>query len=133
MNNREEVDTLLRRLFHGGRLRRMPKKQEDADVIMSLSLLGLDAEGLFEESEINVHLSAWLDDIGSDTGLDYVTLRRYLVDHGFLRRASDGAIYRIRPERIDAVLSRDARDLDPKKVFAEVQFTRNERKQQFLK
>lgn len=132
MNTVEDVIVLLRRLFHGGRLRRMPKKQQEADVIMALSLLGLDPGVFLEETDINVHLSAWLDDISSDAGLDYVTLRRYLVDCGFLRRATDGAIYRICPERIDAVLPPGARDINPKQVFAEVQTARDQRKQQFL-
>lgn len=113
-------------------MQRLPKKREEADVLMSLSLSGLDASVFYDETDINRHLSAWLNIIVSENGLlDYVTLRRSLVDCGFLRRASDGAVYRVVSERVDGVLSSDARRVDPKWVFAEVESDRNERRARF--
>ena len=100
--------------------------------MMALSLVDLDADRFFNESEINVHLSAWLDVIGCTDGVsDYVTLRRALVDSGFLRRASDGAVYRVIPERIDEVLSPAAKTVDPKQIFAEVDSARAERRKTY--
>ena len=131
MVDAKTVDDYLRRLFHGGVIRRMPRNPPDADMIMALSLVDLDPAGIFGESEINVHLSAWLDDIASETGLDYVTLRRFLVDGGFLRRASDGVVYRIVAERIDEVLSPEAKTIDPKKILSEVRSARDERRRMF--
>ena len=110
----------------------MPKKIEDAEIIMSLSLAGLDPQGIFDESEINVQLSAWLDGITAEnTAADYVALRRDLVDHDFLRRATDGAIYRINGARIQETLSETARDVNPRVVFAEVQLERRQRRTAF--
>ncbi|MDA1077227.1 MAG: DUF2087 domain-containing protein [Proteobacteria bacterium] len=131
MIDKDAVVALLRRIFHGGQLRRLPKKREDADVLMALSLSGLDRDGIFDETQINVHLSAWLDDISTQDSLDYVTLRRDLVDSGFLRRASDGFVYRIQPDRIREVLSSEACAVDPKEIFAEVQSARDQRRRSF--
>ncbi len=131
MIEQDAVIEILRRLFHGGVMRRLPKKRGDAEVVMALSLIGLTRDGIFDESEINIHLSRWLEDIASSTGFDYVTLRRYLVDYGFLRRASDGVVYRIQTERIDEVISPGSKSIEPKSIFDEVQAAREERRRQF--
>ncbi len=131
MFDHETVESFLRRLFHGGPIRRMPRKKEDADVLMALALVALDSERSYDESDINAHLSAWLEDIASEVDLDHVTLRRFLVDAGFLRRASDGVIYRVEAERIDRVLSPEAKAVDPKAIHAEILFAREERARSF--
>lgn len=113
-------------------MRRLPKKREDADVLLALSLAGLDADGIYDESDINLHLSSWLAGISDQGGsADYVTLRRSLVDFGFLRRASDGFVYRVRGERIDEVLSIPAQTVDATKIFAEVTQERMQRRGSF--
>jgi len=128
----KQVISLLRRLFNGGPMRRLPKKRDDADVLLAMSLVGLDAQGIFDESDINLHLSNWLAGISDPTGsADYVTLRRALVDFGFLRRATDGLIYRIRVERIDETLTEDAKGVDPEQVFAMVAEERNSRRSSY--
>lgn len=132
MKDRDEVIKILRRAFNGGVMRRLPKKRSDAQVLMALAMVGFDPNTFYDETEVNRQLLVWLDVIGSDDGVaDYVTLRRELVDFGFLRRASDGAVYRVVPERIDAVLAPGAKGVDPKRLFAEVQIERRERRNQF--
>ncbi len=132
MKDAQEATKILQRTFKGGPMRRIPKKREDADVLLSLSLVGLDPEGIFDEQDINLHLSSWLAEISADTGsADYVTWRRQLVDFGYLRRASDGQIYRIRGEYIDAVLSEPAKRVDAAQVFAAVSTERANRRRSF--
>ena len=76
--------------------------------------------------------ASWLARLSqSHGGVDHVTWRRALVDFGYLRRATDGAIYVIRGERIDAELSADARAVDPAAVFAEVTHRQDERRSRF--
>lgn len=128
---RATIISLLRRVFKGGILQRLPKKRQDAEVFLALSLVRLDPASFYEESEINVHLSAFLDIIASQEGSsDHITLRRYLVDFGFLRRSTDGAVYLISSERIDEVLPRNARDIDPKALFREVEMERLRRRRE---
>jgi hypothetical protein len=98
---------------------------------LALSLLGLDPAAFYEKSEINVHLSAFLDIIASQEGSsDHITLRRHLVDFSFLRRATDGAVYLISAERIDEVLPRNARDIDAKALFRGVAVERLRRRRE---
>jgi len=125
---------LLRRTFRGGALLRLPKKQAHADVFLALSVVGLDPEVFYEEPEINLHLAAFLNTIASQDGFsDHVSFRRYLVDFGFLRRATDGAIYRLCPERIAEVLPPSASDIDPFDIFNEVELEKLQRREKFKK
>ena len=132
MQEPEAVIHLLRRVFRGGVMRRLPRKRKDAEVVIALAIVGLAPDAFHDESEVDAHLSAWLHIIGGNDGdLDHVTLRRSLVDYGFLRRASDGVVYRVVPERTDAVLSPGAQLVDPKRVFFEVQAEQHERRERF--
>lgn len=128
MQTPEEVTRVLRRAFNAGPIRRLPRKRADAEVLLALSVAGLQADVFYDEADINVHLSGWLAVIADDSGnADYITLRRRLVDLGFLRRASDGAVYRLVPERIEIVLSPAARAIDPQRVFTDTQSERMQR------
>ena len=60
MMDHEEVLRLLRRLFKGGPMARLPKKQRESEVVMALSIVGLDPDGFYDEADINLHLSGWL-------------------------------------------------------------------------
>ncbi len=129
MRTLAEVTDVLKRALNSGPIRRLPRKQADAEVLLALSVVHLSADAFYAEAEINLHLSQWLAVIAaSDGAADYITLRRRLVDLGFLRRADDGAIYRLVPERIDRVLAAQARTIDPDQVFIELEKERGERK-----
>jgi hypothetical protein len=132
MMDHDEIVDLLHRTFRAGLLRRLPKKQAHADVFMALSVIALDPETFFDETEINLHLSAFLNGIASQDGFsDYVSFRRYLVDLGFLRRATDGAIYRLCPERIAEVLPPTATDIDPTEIYNSVELEKLARREKF--
>ena len=132
MMNHAEIVDLLHRTFRAGFLQRLPKRQAHADIFMALSVVALDPEAFFDETEINLHLSAFLNGIASQDGFsDYVSFRRYLVDFGFLRRASDGAIYRLCPERIAEVLPSTARDIEPTAIFITVEMEKLARREKF--
>ena len=63
--NRAEIVDLLHRTFRAGVLQRLPKRQAHADIFMALSVVALDPEAFFDETEINLHLSAFLNGIAS--------------------------------------------------------------------
>jgi hypothetical protein len=67
-------------------LRRWPKKQKEKLVILDRIARLFDPEKSYPEREVNAILSALSE--------DYVTLRRYLVDYGLLRRQPGGGNYR---------------------------------------
>lgn len=79
-------ETMLSRYFDtAGRLSVMPAKQSRQRIVLDL-IAGRFVPGVrYAEPEINRELMAIYD--------DYVSLRRALVDHGFLDRA-DGRYWR---------------------------------------
>lgn len=68
-----------------GRLDRMPKKEKHKIIVMIQVLKRLAAGRRYTNRE--------MDEILSEASDDHVTLRRYLVDYGFLDRTPDGREY----------------------------------------
>ena len=91
--------------YFGADLAYHMQKAEEADALMALALCQLDVDGLFDESDINLHLSRWLDGIAEEnSSADYVTVRRAMVDVRFLRRCVQTICkhYHIRTHRLCA-------------------------------
>ena len=72
-----------------------PRKRRDQHVLLKSIVLTLDRERDYTEREIGDKLAFWLVDICSAIDLDHVTLRRLLVDTGYLVRQADGSQYRV--------------------------------------
>jgi hypothetical protein len=49
----------------------------------------------FTEKEINEKLETWVKDVGGIKIMDRVTLRRRLIDMGYLTRKTDGSNYQV--------------------------------------
>lgn len=128
--DRDKAENVLRRLFGPGRLRRLPKKADDTQLILALAISDLDPTTLHAEHDINVHLSAWLDGIASRS-LDYVTLRRYLVDYGFLIRERSGAWYRLMESRVSETVDVEARTIKVHEIFDDVRRERDARRRAY--
>jgi hypothetical protein len=79
----EEEEAVLRNYFRGGRLRELPARQSKRRIVLTRLALEFDAGVRYPEREVNEVLRRFHD--------DYATLRRYLVDEGFLSRQK--AIY----------------------------------------
>ena len=54
----------------------------------------LDAEAGYSEKEVNERLKSWLSRCQS-FNIDHVSLRRRLVEEGYLVRNADGSCYRV--------------------------------------
>ena len=81
----KEKSDILRKYMPDARLIRFPKKEKEKLVILQKLAQGLNAERKYSEGEINRHIAGFFD--------DYVTLRRYLVEYGFLDRSPGGKSY----------------------------------------
>lgn len=117
----------LKRLLANGRLTSLPKRPADQELLVALAAAQIDAHRSCVESEINDRLAAWLETISEPFGIDHVTLRRMLVDSGFLRRTHSGSAYKVSAEksaRIEAL-----RGIDPVEVLAQVRKERELRKE----
>ena len=125
---RDEVISVLRRIFNGGRMRRLPKSRRDTEVLLAWSAASLDPRLTFSEPEINARLSDWLMAFADPQTIDHVTLRRSMVDIFLLLRDPDGSTYRTNQTVINRFIEPDARGVEPVRVMTEVADERARRK-----
>ncbi len=120
------VENILRRIFQSGSFRAFPSHRRDLDVLLAVAANTLTRRYAYAEPEINASLIAWLESIGA--GLDHVTVRRRMVDLGFLKRTVNGSRYFLNYGRVAEVLGDPAVDIDAGKLMADIVRTREARK-----
>jgi hypothetical protein len=74
----EDEEAVLRNYFRAGRLRELPARQSKRRIVLTRLALEFDVGVRYPEREVNQTLRRFHD--------DYASLRRYLVDEGFLSR-----------------------------------------------
>ena len=131
MNTREHVEALFRRLLQSGRLEVLPRNPEHLDTMLAVAAGGLIRHRPHAESEVNEVLADWLRSVRAD--IDHVTLRRRMVDCGFLKRTADGSRYFLNYGRVAGVLGDPAIEVDVGAVADDVLFERESRKHVYLR
>ena len=76
---RSDRDVVLGRFMPAGRIAQMPAKRSRRLLVLDHVARAFEPGRRYPEREVNVLLRAFYD--------DYVALRRYLVDEGFLARS----------------------------------------------
>ena len=87
----DEMDAALKKYFPAGidkQMSRFPKKQKHKLIALRNIASRFENNRIYNEKEVNEILKT-ADD-------DYVTLRRYLIEYGFLDRKPDGSKYWIK-------------------------------------
>jgi len=74
---------------------RLPRKRRDRHIIFKSIVHGFEADREYSEALVNEVLKSWLTRVGTELNVDHVTLRRHLVDEGYLSRDHEGAVYRV--------------------------------------
>lgn len=92
----DEDRAMLREMTHNGKLKQIPSKQIKLLLVLRWLTLKFEAERLYTEKEVNEIIKTVYPE-------DYATLRRDLVDFGFLRRERGGGSYWLTPEDEDEV------------------------------
>ncbi len=72
-----------------------PKDELDQHILLKSAALTIGSAGVFSESEINEKLKFWIDQVSQIPKLDHGSLRRWLVDAGYLIRTADGLRYQL--------------------------------------
>ena len=121
---------ILARLLRGGRLHQLPTRQTDLELLLAIVANEFTPNRGYAEQEVNHLLKNWLPTVLADYAVDHVTVRRYLVDYGLLRRDPAGSRYQLGNRELDEWLSPDARRLNPAELLAALQAERNARRQQ---
>ena len=83
----------LRALTSGGIGPGFPRRRRDLWILLHSAAQALGVEPL-NEMALNDRLMFWLASLGPRVILDHVTIRRALVDEGFVERDASGAAYR---------------------------------------
>lgn len=89
----EEHAKIVSRFFHSLsplKLKTFSTKEKNKIVILRTIANTLDANASYTEIELNRKLSSIFD--------DFATLRRYLIEYGFMERSKDGTAYKLRGE-----------------------------------
>lgn len=73
----------------------LPKDESDQHILLKSMTLQFDAAARFSEQQVNEKLAYWCNNFSQIKDLDHVTLRRRLVDAGYLLRSSDGSSYQV--------------------------------------
>jgi hypothetical protein len=79
--------TEINECFDGGRIRALPQNKERLGHLLSWIAEWYFSPGAMTEREVDLVLKTFGD--------DHATLRRQLVDHGYMWRTADGSEYRI--------------------------------------
>ncbi|MBD3647690.1 MAG: DUF2087 domain-containing protein [Pseudomonadales bacterium] len=128
MIDKSDTVAALKRMLKGGKLTNIPRRKSDRDLLLALAAAQFARESAYSESDVNVLLDGWLKSFCSPRHVDYVTVRRYLIDLGYLRRDAGGRIYKLYPARLDGEITPEAARVEPRKILTELELERGMRK-----
>jgi hypothetical protein len=112
----------------------LPRKPLDRQIVLISAILGLEQGRSFSEHELNGELQKWVIQFGRRYNVDHVTLRRYLIDEGYLARDSAGTAYQLAArEALPTTFDASLQGLDLVALIDEAKAARELKKQQYLK
>ncbi len=89
----------------------LPRKRRDTHILLRSMAMSFDPAGRYTERAVGEVLKHWLELAGPRVELDHVSLRRSLVDEGYLVRDPAGAAYEVRRSGRAGILFAAAVDL----------------------
>jgi hypothetical protein len=95
ISSQEFADRFIALCARGGAGRELPRKRRDRWILYRSIQTRLFDERPLDEREVTARIQDWLLEPGRDFASDAVTLRRELVDEGFLERDGYGREYRV--------------------------------------
>lgn len=108
--------------------RELPRKRLPFHILLVSTIARLEPGRAYSEAEINAELQRWVLEFGQSFGLDHGSLRRYLVDEGYLGRDPAGTTYSVLPEGGAFTYEAAICDFDLSALVAEARLEREARK-----
>ena len=111
-----EFEERLAALCASGTGSSFPRRYRDRQILFRSIVQSIKASDC-SEPVLNEALQQWLADVGAGLDMDHVTLRRYLVDEGYLSRDAKGSAYQVclsrnrHPEFEQTVLNIDSAEV----------------------
>ena len=125
---KQRLEILCLRKSEGG----YPTKHRDQQILLKSVAMALDKNKDYAEAEINARLESWLATVGRKLHTDHVTLRRCLVDEGYLTRDPAGKSYRLQANIRADQFEPEIDSIDCADVIDEAIARREQKKQQYL-
>jgi hypothetical protein len=110
----------------------VPRKRRTRHVLLKSVVLMLDPQSDYSEFQIDDVLRDWLSRIGRGLEIDRVSLRRYLIDEGYLIRDKGGRHYQVRQGHMTQLFEHAVNAIDPVAVIEEAVCQKGKRKQEFF-
>ncbi|RKX26884.1 MAG: hypothetical protein DRP47_07490 [Candidatus Zixiibacteriota bacterium] len=117
-------------LKKGGR--GLPRKRQDQHILFKSIALILEPHRDYSESELNEVLKQWLAKIGQKIEIDHVTLRRHLVDEGYISRDRAGMLYKVNDAKMADLFEPETNAINPAKVIEKALKRKEQKKRQYL-
>lgn len=123
------IDLCLRSGLSG-----FPKHKLDQQILLKSAALNLGKSNDLTENEVNEKLKYWIKHISQIDNFDHVTLRRWLVDTGYLTRSKDGSCYQTSwSEAQQQIFDDEVNELNIKEVIKTGREEIERKKQEYLK
>jgi hypothetical protein len=107
----------------------LPRRQRDRHVLLKAVVLSIGQGRKLSEKVLNDSLRSWLNAVGAHVSMDHVSLRRYLIDGGYIARDRAGREYTVLPSDMTPGVFEPAVDVvDPIEVVRAASRTRAERR-----
>lgn len=108
------------------------QKPRDRNILFKSVISTFDSCRTYTETEVNERLIQWLTLVGRSIELDYVSLRRYLVDAGYLKRDAASQSYCVDLAQTSELFETGVEDVDSVEVLEAAERHTEARKQAHL-
>lgn len=109
----------------------LKKSAEDQHLLLLSAFLRLEPGQDYSEAELNEALKPWSATFGAGFGLDHVTLRRHLIDAGYLLRDAAGTTYTLNTDNPPVHYDPAIADLDHEVMLQDELDERERRKRKY--
>ena len=89
ITDQETEKTLAAYLDENGAIRQFPARAKKKIIVMKEVIKNFKKDAVYTETEVNRILKRIYEE-------DYPSLRRALIEYGFMERTADGSVYRVR-------------------------------------
>lgn len=131
MISQSQYEASIAKTFASGSSLDYPRKPQDRIVFLGALSISLMQRESYSEPELNEAIAGWLQSFDVTTTLDHVTLRRYLVDAGYLLRDEAGLHYSVDRAALSADFEESVSSLDAYEIVRQARAEREARKQAF--
>lgn len=95
-----------------------PKDETSQQILLKSAALVFNPGLVYDEKQVNEILNTWIEGIGQAGKMDHGTMRRYMVDAGYLSREKDGSSYRVAGGRRAGLFAADVDQVTPLQEIA---------------